>query len=114
MLVIYGNDGENTEVICRELSDLEDYYQPYSPGIVFIGFNMFTMARLNHLHLVKDFGLITAKQDLMTFMGNMQKKKKQRTQTYSISVKKSLKNVRGLPFIFFIIKLDCIFIDFLN
>ncbi|XP_022341951.2 L-fucose kinase-like isoform X3 [Crassostrea virginica] len=32
VLVIYGNDGENTEVICRELSDLEDYYQPYSPG----------------------------------------------------------------------------------
>ena len=75
MLVIYGNDGENTEVICRELSDLEDYYQPYSPGIVLIGFNMFTMARLNHMHLVKDFGLITAKQNPMTFMGNMQKKK---------------------------------------
>lgn len=93
MLVIYGNDGENTEVICRELSDLEDYYQPYSPGIVLIGFNMFTMARLIHMHLVKDFGLITAKQDLMTFMDNMHQKKTQRTQTYSISVKKSLKNV---------------------
>ena len=75
MLVIYGNDGENTEVICRELSDLEDYYQPYSPGIVLIGSYMFTMARLNHLHLVKDFGLITAKQALMTFMGNMHTKK---------------------------------------
>lgn len=32
VLVIYGNDGENTEVVCRDLSDLEDYYQPYSPG----------------------------------------------------------------------------------
>ena len=76
MLVIYGNDGENTEVICRELSDLEDYYQPYSPGIVLIGLNMFTMARLNHLHIVKDFGLITAKQNIMTFTGICKKKKK--------------------------------------
>ncbi|XP_056009006.1 L-fucose kinase-like isoform X1 [Ostrea edulis] len=32
VFVIYGNDGDNTEVICREISDLEDYYQPYSPG----------------------------------------------------------------------------------
>uniref|UniRef100_A0A8W8K6I8 L-fucose kinase n=1 Tax=Magallana gigas TaxID=29159 RepID=A0A8W8K6I8_MAGGI len=32
VMVILGNDGENTEVVCRDLSDLEDYYQPYSPG----------------------------------------------------------------------------------
>ncbi|KAJ8302778.1 hypothetical protein KUTeg_019174 [Tegillarca granosa] len=32
VMVICGNNGNDTKVICKELSDLEDYYQPHAPG----------------------------------------------------------------------------------
>ena len=31
-LVLHGMDGDMTSVTCQKLSDLEDYYQPLSPG----------------------------------------------------------------------------------